>query len=38
LNVLSGAADAAKYAKDGYVHYHKPVFTPEKFARINSIF
>jgi hypothetical protein len=32
------AADAAKCAKDGYVHYHKPVFTPAKFARLNSIF
>lgn len=28
----------AQYARDGYIQFHQPVFSPEKFARLKAIF
>jgi ectoine hydroxylase-related dioxygenase (phytanoyl-CoA dioxygenase family) len=28
----------AQYHKDGYIQYHQPVFTPDKFARLKAVF
>jgi ectoine hydroxylase-related dioxygenase (phytanoyl-CoA dioxygenase family) len=32
------ADEVAHYDKDGYVLYHQPVFSPEKFGRLRDIF
>ncbi|MBC8143522.1 MAG: phytanoyl-CoA dioxygenase family protein [Armatimonadetes bacterium] len=38
MTTLLTPEETARYDRDGYLSYNKPVFAPEKFARLQAIF